>query len=112
MKYGGALPVTRILGSLLGRRLAERGRPAVDAIVPVPLHAARERKRGYNQAREIARFAAREIGCRCRSGWYGGSRETAEQTALPGGARRRNLRGAFAVEAAMCRRASRSWTTC
>ncbi len=99
MKFGGALPVTRILGSLLGRRLAERGRPGVDAIVPVPLHVARERKRGYNQAREIAVFAGREIGLPVldRLAWR--IRETAEQTALPGGARRRNLRGAFAVEA-------------
>ena len=99
MKYGGALPVTRILGSLLGRRLAERGRLAVDAIVPVPLHAAREHGRGYNQAREIAVFAAREVGLPLQERLVRRTRETAEQTSLPAGARRRNLRGAFTVEA-------------
>ncbi|MGB5132312.1 MAG: double zinc ribbon domain-containing protein, partial [Steroidobacteraceae bacterium] len=82
MKYGGVLSITRILGCLLGRRLAERGRPAVDAIVPVPLHATRERRRGYNQAREIANFAAREIGLPVHDRLARRIRETAEQTAL------------------------------
>ena len=99
MKYGGVLSITRILGCLLGRRLAERGRPAVDAIVPVPLHAARERRRGYNQAREIANFAAREISLPVQDRLVRRIRETAEQTRLAAGARRRNLRGAFKVEA-------------
>lgn len=99
MKYGGALPVTRILGSLLGRRLAERGRPGVDAIVPVPLHVARERNRGYNQAREIARFAARDVELPVHDRLVRRNRETAEQASLAAGARRRNLHGAFEVEA-------------
>lgn len=99
MKYRGQLPITRILGCLLGRRVAERGHLAVDAIVPVPLHAARERERGYNQAREIAHFAAREIGLPVQDRLARRIRETAEQTALSGGARRRNLRGAFMAEA-------------
>jgi ComF family protein len=99
MKYGGQLPITRILGCALGRRLADRGAPQVDAIVPVPLHAARERKRGYNQAREIAVFAARELELPVEDRLARRIRETTEQTALSAGARRRNLRGAFAINA-------------
>ena len=99
MKYRGQLPITRILGCVLGKRLADRGVPQVDAIVPVPLHAARERKRGYNQAREIAVFAARELGLPVQDRLARRIRETAEQTGLPAGARRRNLRGAFMVDA-------------
>ncbi len=66
--------------------------------MPVPLHVARERKRGYNQAREIARFAALEIGVPVQERLVRRIRETAEQTGLSGNARRRNLRGAFSVE--------------
>lgn len=99
MKYRGVLPITRILGCLLGRRLAERGVPGVDALVPVPLHAARERWRGYNQAREIAVFAAREIGLPVQDRLARRIRPTAEQAALPAGLRRRNLRDAFDVAA-------------
>lgn len=95
MKYGGVLPITRILGCLLGRRLCEHGAASVDAIVPVPLHAARERRRGYNQAREIAIFAAREIGLPVLDRLARRIRATAEQATLPAIARRRNLRGAF-----------------
>lgn len=99
MKYRGQLPITRILGCVLGKRLTERGAPQVDAIVPVPLHAARERQRGYNQAREIAVFAARELGLPVQDRLARRIRETTEQTGLAAGARRRNLRGAFMVDA-------------
>ena len=94
-KYGGQIAIGRILGTLLARRLLERGRPCVDAIVPVPLHAAREAKRGYNQAREIAMFAAELLGIPLEDRIARRPRATVEQTALPGAARRRNLRGAF-----------------
>lgn len=104
-KYRGQLPVGRILGTLLGRRLAERGRPRVDAVVPVALHADRERRRGYNQAREIAVFAARELGLPVHDRLVRRIRATEEQAALPAGARRRNLRGAFvAIADALPRR--------
>jgi len=100
LKYGGQIAIARILGTLLARRLAERGPPAVDAIVPVPLHPSREAKRGYNQAGEIARFAAdvlslpvaRRIAVRVRA--------TEEQAALPAIVRRVNVSGAFEVHAA------------
>ena len=98
-KYGGQIAIGRILGTLLARRLLERGRPRVDAIVPVPLHAAREAKRGYNQAREIAAFAAQLIGIPLEERIVRRARATMEQTALPARARRRNLRGAFEIRA-------------
>jgi ComF family protein len=99
-KYGGQIAIGRILGTLLARRLAERGRPRVDAIVPVPLHAAREARRGYNQAREIAMFAAELLRIPMEDRLVRRPRATVEQTALPAAARRRNLRGAFEVRAA------------
>ena len=99
-KYGGQIAIGRILGTLLARRLAERGKPCVDAIVPVPLHAAREAQRGYNQAREMAMFAAQLLCIPMEDRLVRRSRATVEQTALPAVARRRNLRGAFEVRAA------------
>ena len=38
------------LGELMGRQLSVSGRFAPDALVPLPLFADREKKRGYNQA--------------------------------------------------------------
>jgi len=97
LKYGNQIALARILGTLLARRLAERGRPAVDALVPVPLHPAREARRGYNQAREIAGFAAGLLGLPVEHRLARRIRETEEQAALPAIVRAANVRGAFEV---------------
>lgn len=97
LKYGGQVAVARILGTLLARRIAERGATAVDALLPVPLHAAREASRGYNQAGEIARFAAELLALPVARNLATRVRATEEQAALPAIARRINVSGAFAV---------------
>ena len=97
LKYGGQVAVARILGNLLARRLAERGKPAVDALVPVPLHASREARRGYNQAGEIARFAGEILSLPVANRLATRVRATEEQAALPAIVRRINVSGAFAV---------------
>ena len=99
LKFGGEIASARILGTVLGRRLAERGRPQVDAIVPVPLFHAREARRGYNQAREIAVFAAAELRLPVLHRLARRVRDTAEQAKLPAAERRLNLRDAFALRA-------------
>lgn len=51
LKYKGARELGLYLGGLAGQQLAAAGRFAdIDALVPLPLHRARERQRGYNQA--------------------------------------------------------------
>jgi ComF family protein len=95
LKYGNQIAIARILGMVLAHRLLERGRPAVDAIVPVPLHHAREAKRGYNQAGEIARFAAELLGLPVLDRAALRVRATEEQAALPAVVRRINVSGAF-----------------
>jgi len=60
LKYRGSRPLGRAFALLLAPSL--RGlQSSVDALVPVPLHRARLRERGYNQAREIARTLSREL---------------------------------------------------
>ena len=100
LKFGGEIASARILGTVLGRRLAERGRPDVDAIVPVPLFHAREARRGYNQAREIAVFAAGELRLPVLHRLARRVRDTAEQAKLPAAERRLNLKDAFELRAA------------
>jgi ComF family protein len=55
------------LGNWFASRLEEKIRSepeifAIDLVVPVPLHHARQRERGYNQAEVIARPLARTLG--------------------------------------------------
>lgn len=95
MKYRGELALARVLGTVLGHRLVTRAGPRPDLVIPVPLHAARERERGFNQARELSRYAAREVGLPLGDRLVRRLRATAEQAALPAGQRRANLHGAF-----------------
>jgi ComF family protein len=55
LKHGGRLDVARPLGRLLLAALIRSG-PGV-AVIPVPLHPRRLRRRGFNQALELVRAA-------------------------------------------------------
>ena len=61
-----------------------------DVVVPVPLHRARRRARGFNQAAEIARF----LDPPCLDALQR-PRRTPSQTDLPAARRHANVRGAF-----------------
>jgi ComF family protein len=55
LKYNGRTEIGQMLGELYGSILTESGFMAdIDMIVPVPLHPARQRQRGYNQSDYIA----------------------------------------------------------
>ena len=73
------------------------GRCGIEAVVPVPLHSSRRRKRGFNQAELLAR----ELGRRMQIPVYARAvfriRNTRPQKQLDGRERQENLKGAFAV---------------
>ncbi len=71
----------------------------IDGVVAVPLHASRRRKRGYNQADYLARGLAEGRGLPLIEGVLTRVRKTATQTTLNRPARRKNMKGAFAVPA-------------
>lgn len=60
LKYGGRLDLATPLAQELAASLRQAGE--WDGVIPVPLHAARLRERGYNQAQELARPLARQLG--------------------------------------------------
>jgi predicted amidophosphoribosyltransferase len=63
-----------------------------DGVVPVPLHPARARQRGFNQAEDLARqLGLPVLRALCRV------RHTPPQVSLPAAKRRRNVRGAFSL---------------
>lgn len=68
-------------------------------LLPVPLHPRRERERGFNQAREIARTLSSRCDIPLARGWVRRCRPTQAQSLQTSrAARLRNLRGAFAVD--------------
>lgn len=90
-------------GRVLAERMIERAhddRPQrPDVMIPVPLHRTRLRERGYNQALELAQPLARALGVPLRADLLARIQATPAQTGLDAKARRRNLRGAFEVDA-------------
>src|SRR3546814_7526919 len=79
----------------MAKALADAGRP--QALLAVPLHRARLRTRGYDQALELARPLARALVIPLLPGALVRSRATSPQSELDAARRRRNLRGAFSV---------------
>ncbi len=66
----------------------------VDVVVPVPLHRQKERARGFNQSRLIARDLAPMLGLTMNDALVR-IRQTRSQIELDAGERRENVRGAF-----------------
>lgn len=98
-KFGDDAALARWLGRLLGQCLrAERpGWGPARCVVPVPLGPARLRQRGYNQAWELARGLAAELGWPRDCRLLQRRREGQAQSALAGQRRAANVRGAFAA---------------
>lgn len=99
LKYGGELALARffanrLLATLQARRSQASTRP--DLIVPMPLHPERLKRRGFNQAAEIARHLGRGLEMDVALDQVFRQRNTPPQVALKLADRQKNLRGAFA----------------
>lgn len=85
----------RVLAQAMADHCARLTRP--DALLPLPLHRERLRRRGYDQALELARPLARSLNLPLADGLLQRNKPTSAQSRLDAAARTRNLRGAFRV---------------
>jgi ComF family protein len=91
----------RSLAPPLGKLLAEgwhrlvAGEQEIDTIVPIPLHASRQRQRGYNQAVLLARELGSRLQRPVAEDVLVRTRATAPQVELSATERRENVRDAF-----------------
>ena len=97
LKFSGRLELAHLLGKLMGGWLSQVLETRPDFIVPVPLHKHRLRERGFNQATEIARPIARQLGCSLDITSCIRTKTTAPQSELSRKDRIKNIRGAFEV---------------
>ena len=96
LKFHRDLAAGRLLSLLMLEACADAMRPA--ALVPIPLHRARLRQRGYGQALELARPLARRLLIPLQANLLQRARNTAPQSRQQHASERlANLRGAFAA---------------
>jgi ComF family protein len=95
LKYHGRPRLARRLGAVIAAALPAAYRP--DLVLAVPLHSARQRERGYNQAAWLADAVAERLRCPRGPEVLERSRATRPQARLGPAARRANLGGAFRV---------------
>jgi len=96
LKFGAHYKNARLLGLLLAEHLnITAQRP--DLILPVPLHKARYRQRGFNQAIEIAKTVSRELQIPLDLTSCLRHRDTVHQTTLTARQRRKNIKKAFSI---------------
>jgi ComF family protein len=98
LKFEGRRAAVRPLADLLvAARPLLPAAPPPELLVPVPLHRARRRQRGFDQAELLARRLAGAWGLPVAAGALRRRRATSPQSELPAARRRGNVRGAFAV---------------
>ena len=83
------------LAELVESVIRERGDLDFDAVVPVPMHRAKLRRRGYNQAELLARALARRLRVRCDTTLLAKTRDSSAQSRLARNERAANVHDAF-----------------
>lgn len=97
LKYGHQLYLAHWFGTrlLAALHLEQPLLHTIDAVIALPLHPARLKKRGFNQAVEIARPVARALHRPLHLFAATRVRDTAPQAGLPRAERQRNMSDAF-----------------
>lgn len=93
MKYGEQIALAHAFASKLTQRIDKSTLP--DYVIPMPLHPAKLRTRGFNQSLLIAATIARELDIRLLANKCQRVRDTPPQSALPWKERKKNVHNAF-----------------
>jgi ComF family protein len=96
-KFRQQLHHVRLFAHLIRTAVQSTAQSLPEVIIPVPLHPARQRQRGYNQALEIARLLSRWLNIPLARAALQRRRATAPQSDLDAAARVNNVRGAFVL---------------
>ena len=97
MKYREQLPLAKIFAEKLLQRIDKSNLP--DYVIAMPLHPAKLKSRGFNQAQLIAAPLAKSLDLPLLTHVCHRLRNTPSQTSLPWEERSKNMRGAFGCDA-------------
>jgi ComF family protein len=98
LKYSGAERIAEQFGALIAKKIVNDEKLSMsDIIVPVPLHPARKRERGYNQSELIADSVGKQLGIKSETHLLERTRQTQSQTLFDLEGRKKNIAGAFSI---------------
>lgn len=98
LKYAGAEIIARKFGMYIAKKIVGDSKLSVcDMIVPVPLHAARRRERGYNQSELISDSVGGILRMTHTPDLLVRLRQTKTQTSFDADGRKKNVQGAFGI---------------
>lgn len=98
LKYRGQTVQARLLGWLLAQQIRHHALSQPDLLIPVPLHRAAFRRRGFNQAELIAQYLAGQLDWAMSTAHFSRIRDTPRQSRLKAAQRRANLKTAFRAQ--------------
>jgi ComF family protein len=103
LKYGHRLAMAGVMAQLMAPSMSPSNEfvEAVDIIIPMPISSTRLAERGFNQSLQLAKPLAKALGIRLDANCATRVRDTVPQASLAWKDRARNVRGAFAVSAAV-----------
>lgn len=96
LKFYERLAVSKALGRLMAESFKALERP--ECLIPIPLHRTRLRKRGYNQALELAKVIHQQLDIPLDYQNYHRHKATAPQATLAAKHRKKNVTNAFSVK--------------
>jgi len=95
LKYRGFTRIGTEFGRELGSVVKKYRDISYDGIIPVPIHHARRRERGFNQSEIIARAVSEVLGCPVKTKVIKRKKYTPSQTTLSKSERRKNVDNIF-----------------
>jgi len=98
MKFNSRLDIAVFFGEQMLKRAFQQKICLPECFIPVPLYSSRLASRGFNQSLELARVLARDTGVPAEYRACARTHETDAQTGLTAHQRRRNIKGAFAID--------------
>ena len=94
LKFNAKVSAARTIGKLMANHFSNHP-DMPDALLAVPLHKKRLRKRGFNQSELIAKHLQRQLNIHLLQQFCTRTRNTISQTSLKATERRKNLKNAF-----------------
>lgn len=95
LKYMNHIGIAEPLAEIMARALPDANLPRVDVAIPIPIHASRLLRRGFNQSEELARLFCKRVDLPLENGVLRKSKKTKRQMELPFDLRVSNVQGSF-----------------